>query len=124
MEGVEIPPGRFFLPLWDGPYAMTGVWAVAAGRPQFVRIPFDPPASPAVLAGTEQGLFATLFVNLYEDHDLLERSEFLRLAELLGFAHVNLLFDTYEASFHGSFSVHAGFLDAIVEHIDHLTGAA
>src|SRR5712672_2081256 len=83
-HGANIPEGPLFLPLWDCCDDVTGVW-LSSGGLEFIEFSIERPAEFRVLATTEQGLWATVFVNLYEDHDTLQQSEFVKVAETVGF---------------------------------------
>jgi hypothetical protein len=69
-RGARSPEGPPLVPLWDCGDSVTGVW-VRDGL-EFIEFSIEAPEEHTVLARTEQGLWATVFVHLYEDRNGLD----------------------------------------------------
>jgi hypothetical protein len=88
-HGAHTPAGPPFAPLWDCCNSVTGVWE-KDGRLEFLEFSIeDRDDEYTVLAHTEQGLWATVFADLYEDRDKMVPAEFMAPARLVGFRFVD-----------------------------------
>jgi hypothetical protein len=121
-HGARCPEGPMLAPLWDCGNTVTAVW-LRDGRPEFIEFDIEMPHEYRVIAHTEQGLWATVFVNLFEDNDELERDQFRPAAEAVGFRFLDRLVESYEAADLSTFESHDRFLRAVVGEIDHESGA-
>ena len=83
-HGAGVPDGPPLAPLWDCGDTVTGVWE-QGGRPEFIGFSVEAPDEYWVLAATEQGLWATVFADLFEDRDDLAPEDFDGAARLVGF---------------------------------------
>jgi hypothetical protein len=72
----------------------------------------------AVLARTEQGLWATVFVNLYEDRSDLAPEAFREAAAAIGFGFLDRLVACYGCADVSTFGSHAAFVRSLVAGID------
>ncbi len=119
LGGASTPSGPEFIPLWESHDSVTGVRSSSDGR-EFLRFDVEDPEQPDILAKTEQGLWATLIVDLYEDNDTAGRDDFRPLADLIGFAHLDRLLDLYEAADHKTHTSHQAFVKVVVAELDAL----
>jgi hypothetical protein len=105
-------------PLWSYNADITAVW-LRAGQREFVKLCHDDPA-PVVLARTDQGLLARLFVRLIEREDWEDRKASLRrlrkAAALAGFASLNRVVEWHDR--HGASSDFKERLDQLVRSLD------
>src|SRR4051794_2112896 len=83
-HGAEPPDGPMFVPIWDCCDTATGAWE-RDGELEFLEFSIEEPGEYRVLARTEQGFLAALFVCLYEDRGDLNVDDFREPARLIGF---------------------------------------
>jgi len=122
-HGADIPDGPLLIPLWDCCDSVTGVW-LPGGRLQFIEFSIERPTEFRVLAKSEQGLWATVFVDLYEDNGAVQRLDLVEPADIVGFQFLDELFTDYELTRDATFEQHQTFMRNAVAKIDALaTGA-
>jgi hypothetical protein len=116
-HGAGSPKGPALAPLWDCGDSVTGVW-VRGVRLEFIEFSIEAHEKHTVLARTEQGLWATVFVNLYEDrHDLAP--EALRdAARAVGFRFLDRLLVSYDSADVSTFDTRDAFVSSLVARID------
>jgi hypothetical protein len=109
-------------PLWSYNADITAVW-LRAGEREFVTLCHDDPTA-VVLARTDQGLLARLFVTLIEREDWEDREASLRrlrkAAAVAGFGSLDHLVEWHDR--HGSSSDFEGQLDQLVHSLDASAG--
>jgi hypothetical protein len=110
------PSGPPVAPLWDCGNSVTGVW-VKEGQLEFVEFSIEDYEEYTVLAHTEQGLWATVFADLFEDRDKLAPDEFEAPARLVGFRFVERVVVRDEAAV-ATFEGRQGWLRGVVESIE------
>jgi len=115
-HGAGCPEGPPLAPLWECGDSVTGVW-VREGRLEFIQFSIEDQKEYRVLARTEQGLWATVFVNLYEDRDDLAPQAFRDAAGAVGFRFLDRLVASYVSGF-PTFEAHEAFLSDLVGTID------
>ena len=71
-----------------------------------------------MLARTEQGPWASVFVDLYEDRDDLLAEDFREAARVVSFRFLDRLVETYEAADFLTAAAHAVFVRELVSGID------
>src|SRR4029434_11246044 len=96
-HGAGCPKGPVLAPLWDCGDSVTGVW-IRGGRLEFIEFGIEGVAEYTVLAHTEQGLWATVLVNLYEDRDDLGPEAFRDAARAVGFRFLDRLAAAYDSA--------------------------
>jgi hypothetical protein len=116
-HGAGWPEGPPLAPLWDVGDSVAGVWE-PDGRLEFVSFSIEAPHEFRVLARTEQGLWATVFVSLYEDHDDLAADAFGDAARAVGFHYLEQTLAAYESPERASFKSRDAFLMEWVKRID------
>jgi hypothetical protein len=116
-QGAACPDGPVLLPLWDSDDSVTAVW-VRERRLEFMKFSVEAPAEHVVLARTEQGLWASVFVDLYEDRDDLLVEDFREAARVVGFRFLDWLVDAYESADVSTVDAHATFVRELVRRID------
>jgi hypothetical protein len=118
---APVPDGPPLVPLWSFSGGVQGVWEVN-GSLEFVDFSVEAPDRAKVVARTEQGFLAWMFMTLHEDL-FDEENEFATLpdaAEVVGFRHYAEWLDAYEAEEVGSYEGWDKFLAGFVERIDRL----
>ena len=118
---AEVPDGPDLIPLWDGSDMVTGVWE-KDGRLEFIRFCIESPHEFSVLAKTEQGLLATLFIQYYEFTDG-EAGSLREPARLIGFRFLDELVASYESLSHKTSEEHDTFVRKFVAQIDQRHGS-
>ena len=108
-HGAGVPDGPLLYPLWDCCDDVTAVWQ-RGGQQQFIEFGVESPAEFKVLAASEQGLWASVFIDLYEDNDTLQRDDFIEPARLVGFRFLDELLAEYDLAGHESFEQHQAFV--------------
>jgi hypothetical protein len=83
-----------------------------------MKFSVEAPAEHVVLARTEQGLWASVFVDLYEDRDDLLVEDFREAARVVGFRFLDWLVDAYESADVSTVAAHATFVRELVRRID------
>jgi hypothetical protein len=116
-HGAGFPDGPPLLPLWDCCDSVTGLWD-QADRMEFLEFSIECPEEYTILAHTEQGLWATVFVDLYEDRDDLSWEDFRPVAQLVGFQYLDQLATEYEKASHQNSEDRQSFVQAAVARID------
>ena len=116
-HGAGCPEGPALAPLWDCGDSVTGVW-IRGGRVDFIEFDIEAVAEYRVLAHTEQGLWATVFVNLYEDRDDLGSEAFRDAARAVGFRFLDRLVAAYDSADVSTFDAHEAFLGSLIGAID------
>ena len=116
-HGASCPEGPPLAPLWDWCDSVTGVW-MRDGRLEFIRFSLEAVAEYEVLANTEQGLWAGIFVELYEARDDLSAEDFREAARAAGFRFLDRLIEAYEAAEHSGVETHAAFVRELISGID------
>jgi hypothetical protein len=116
-HGANPPDGPMFAPLWDCCDIATGVWE-REGQLEFLEFSIEEADEYRVLAHTEQGLLASLFVSLYEDRDDLELDDFREPARLVGFRHLEEVVAAYDRNSQASLPEHESFRRRLIEQID------
>ena len=112
-HGAGSPGGPPLVPLWDCGDSVTGVW-VRDGRLEFIEFSIEGHEEYTVLAHTEQGLWATVFVNLYEDRDQLAPEAFRDAAGAVGFRFLDRVLEWYASADVATFETHAAFVSSLV----------
>ncbi|MCI0703732.1 MAG: hypothetical protein L0241_21955 [Planctomycetia bacterium] len=104
-RGIEWSGKVVFVPLWERDDVTTAVREKGDGL-EFFAVSVEAPSSPWRLAGTEQGLLATLFHeplnNCYDEPDEYDkdyRSELKAAAKSLGFRHLAELDAVFSANY-------------------------
>lgn len=118
-QGVLAADGARLYPLWQCGEDVAAVWQRGARR-QFIEFNIKSPGKFAVLATTEQGLWATVFDRLHEDYITLQREDFVVPAAIVGFRFLDELWTEYERTSHGTADLHQKFLLELVTRIDAL----
>jgi hypothetical protein len=116
-HGAGYPAGALLTPLWDCGDSVTGVW-VRDGRLEFIEFSIEDPNKYTVLARTEQGLWTTVFANLYEDRSDLAPEAFGDAAAAVGFRFLDRLVACYGSADVSTFESHAAFVRSLVAGID------
>jgi hypothetical protein len=116
-HGAGCPAGPLLVPLWDCGDAVVSVW-VRDSRPEFITFSIEDPDTYAVLAHTEQGLWATVFVDLYEERDDLGPEDFRGAADAAGFAFLDQIIAAYEVADVSTHEAHEAFVRNLIEEID------
>jgi len=116
-HGAVCPPGPPLAPLWDCCDTVTGVWE-RDGRLEFIEFGIEWNGDHAVLAYTEQGLWATIFWHLYEDSDDPELEDFPRAAQIVGFRFFDQLVEQDKAA-QATYEKRRARLRDLVAAIDH-----
>lgn len=116
-QGAGVPDGSLLYPLWDCEDVTTAAWQ-PGGRLQFIEFKCESPGPYAVLASSEQGLWARVFDLLHEDYLTLQREDFEVPAQIAGFRFLDMIWDEYERTSHASFEQHEKFLVEVVGRID------
>ena len=116
-HGATAPPGTPILPLWDCGDMVTGLREAQSGL-EFVNFHVEAPEDCLVLSRSEQGLWATVFVDLIEDSPESGKAEFAEAALAVGFKFLPLVFQSYEAADHRTYAAHQAFLRDLVSAID------
>jgi hypothetical protein len=114
------PAGPPLVPLWDCDDTVTAVWA-KNGVLEFIEFSVEGPDEYIVLAHTEQGLWATVFVSLLEDEDALELDAFREPARVVGFRFLDRLVPEREGGIR-TFEEHRVWLRDVVASIDQESG--
>jgi hypothetical protein len=115
-RGAGCPAGPPLAPLWDCGDTVTAVWE-RAGRPEFIEFSIEADEEFWVLAASEQGLWAALFVAMFEDED--GAVEPLRgAAESVGFRFLDRVVAGHQEADLSTFDTHAAWLRALVAGID------
>lgn len=115
-HGASSPEGPPLAPLWDCGDSVTGVW-VREGQLEFIEFSIERPEESTLLARTEQGLWATVFVKLYEDEDKLGVDDFRDAANAVGFRFLDRLVALY-GSGHPTFEAHRAFVRSLTSEVD------
>lgn len=121
-HGAGSPDGPPLAPLWDCCDSVTGVW-VRSGRLEFIGFSIEAPEEYSALAHTEQGLWATVFVNLYEDRDDVAPEAFRDAARAVGFRFLDRLMASYDSADVSTFEAHDAFVSGLVAMIDNESAA-
>ncbi|HTK75143.1 MAG TPA: hypothetical protein VL371_07770 [Gemmataceae bacterium] len=121
-HGAACPEGPPLAPLWDCGGSVTGVW-VRGGRLEFIEFSIEAHEEYTILAHTEQGLWAAVFVNLYEDRDDLGPDAFGDAARAVGFRYLDRLVTSYGSADVSTFEAPAAFLRNLVGTIDEASAA-
>ena len=85
---------------------------------EFIEFDIECVEEHTVLAHTEQGLWAVVFVNLYEDRDDLGPEAFRDAARAVGFRFLDRLVAAYDCADVSTFEAHEAFLVSLVGAID------
>jgi hypothetical protein len=115
--GAACPDGPLLIPLWDCDTSVTGVREQGGGL-EFLRFSVEEPGDYRVLARTEQGLWATVFADLYEDRDDLGLEDFREAAHAVGFRYFDRVVSTYEAADVSTFEAHCKWVRQLVDGTD------
>jgi hypothetical protein len=110
------PEGPPVAPLWDCGDSVTGVW-VRNGRLEFIEFGIEGHGEYTVLAHTEQGLWATVFADVYEDEDELGPEDLRDAARAAGFRFLDRLVDSYGSGY-STLEARRSFLRGLVGAID------
>src|SRR5262249_10690551 len=98
-ELAPVPDGPPLVPLWSFAGGVQGVWEVNDGL-EFVDFSIEVPDRAKIVARTEQGFLAWMFMTLHEDL-FDEEDEFETLpdaAAVVGFRHYEEWLDAYETT--------------------------
>jgi len=120
-DQVSVPDGPPLVPLWSFGDGVQGVWEVEGGL-EFIDYDVEAPERYQVVARTEQGFLAWMFMTLHEDL-FDEEDEFETLpgaAERVGFRHYADWLAAYEAANVGSVDEWDAFQERFVAGIDAL----
>ncbi|MDB5307172.1 MAG: hypothetical protein JWO38_1374 [Gemmataceae bacterium] len=118
-HGAGCPEGPPLMPLWDKGDTVTAAW-VKDGRLEFIEFGIEWSDEYVVLAHTEQGLWATVFVLLLEDEDSLELEDFREPAWVVRFRFLDRLVYGRDGGTQ-TFEEHRAWLREVVEGIDRET---
>jgi hypothetical protein len=115
----DAPEGDPLVPLWED--RGGGATAVRPGETglEFVQFSVEAPEEHRIVARTEQGLLAHLFITLYEACD--EPANEAALSEdaaSVGFNYYSELVSAYDAAEHSTFEEHESFVRDFVASID------
>ena len=121
-HGAGCPDGPPLLPLWDCCDSVTGVRA-SDRRLEFIEFSIESSEEYTVLAHTEQGLWATVFVNLFEDKDYLAPDAFREAASTVGFRFLDLLAASYYSADTSTFAAYGRFRANLIGTIDAMSAA-
>jgi len=116
---IVVPAGDPLVPLWED--RGGGVTAVRPGETglEFVEFSVETPENYRIVARTEQGLLAQLFVTVYEAaHDPPKVAALPQDAASVGFQYLAELVSAYDASEHRTFEEQQAFVRAFVGSID------
>ena len=116
-QGAGAPDGCLLYPLWDCLDVVTAVWQ-PGGRLQFIEFNVQTPEEYAVLARSEQGLWARVFDLLHDDYITEQREDFVVPAQIFGFRFLDELWREYERTSHETIEQHERFLTEVVARID------
>jgi hypothetical protein len=120
-DQTSVPDGPPLVPLWSFADSVQGVWEVDSGL-EFVNYGIEAPDKAEVVARTEQGFLAWMFLSLHESL-FDDEDEFATLpdaADVVGFRHYAEWLDAYEAVEVNSFEEWDRFEASFVERIDRL----
>jgi hypothetical protein len=92
---AEVSDGPPFAPLWEFAEGVTGVWQ-RAGRLEFIAFDVEEPEEYWVLAYTEQGFLATLFLEFCQNRDDLQWTDFEDPARMVGFRYLSELVGAFQ----------------------------
>jgi hypothetical protein len=118
-ECVVVPAGNPLVPLWED--RGGGATAVRPGETglEFIEFSVEAPEEYRIVARTEQGLLAHLFITLYEACDSPAKEAALpEDATSVGFQYCSELVSAYDAAEHRTFEAHEAFVRAFVDGID------
>jgi hypothetical protein len=116
---MVVPAGDPLVPLWED--RCGGVTAVRPGQIglEFVEFSVEAPEDYRIVAKSEQGLLAHLFLILYEGSDAPPKEAALpQDAASVGFQYYADLVSAYSAHEHRNFEQHEAFVRAFVNGID------
>jgi hypothetical protein len=118
-ECADTPEGEPLVPMWeDRGERATAVRPAATGL-EFVQLSVEAPEEYQIVAKTEQGLLAHLFITLYEACDEpAEETALSAAAASVGFRYYPELVNAYDAAEHRTFEEHESFVRAFVDSID------
>jgi hypothetical protein len=117
-HGSRLPEGELIVPLWDCGDVVTALRGPSADELEFIRFGIEHVDEFQVIARTEQGLLAHLFVELLEDNDEWTPREFDESANLVGFRYMSTLVTEYNSSDHSTSERHGEFVRRLVSAID------
>lgn len=120
-HGAVCPAGPPLVPLWDSGDTVTAVWQ-PDDRLEFIEFRIECRGEYQVLARTEQGLLANLFVNLLEDEDDVGPEQRETAATLIGFRFLPEVIAAYQAADHKTTEAHEAFRRRLMNSIDQLGG--
>jgi hypothetical protein len=117
-QGLRLPEGEVIVPLWDCGDVVTAVRGPLADKLEFIRFGIEYVDEFQIIARTEQGMLAHLFVEFVEDNDEWPPREFDDAANLVGFRYMSTLVAEYDSSDHSTPERHGEFVCRLVSAID------
>lgn len=117
-HGSRLPEGEAIVPLWDCGDVVTAVRGPSSNKLEFIRFGIEYVDEFQIIARTEQGMLAHLFVELFEDNDEWTPREFDEPANLVGFRYMPMLVAEYNSSDHSTSERHGEFVRRLVSAID------
>jgi hypothetical protein len=116
-EGARNPEGPKLVPLWACGDTVTA-GRERDGRLEFIEYSMEAPEEYEVIAHTEQGLLATLFISMYEGQQGEDEQSLAAAATSAGFRYFREMVEAYTGSRHNAFESHAEFVRAFTARID------
>jgi len=116
---ADAPAGDPLVPMWeDRGGGVTAVRPAETGL-EFLEFSVEAPQEYRIVARTEQGLLAHLFITLYEACDEPDaEAALLEDAASVGFLYCSELVSAYDAAEHRTFEEHQSFVGAFVDSVD------